>query len=88
MPITASLKVVNVELNKDIRDVKCTGAEKNKNIVDEDAKNTLYRLAFVHDDRRKRGTTVRDRLIVSVVLLSPIFGAKKWALSACQAESQ
>lgn len=57
MPIAACLKVVNVELNKDIRDVKCTGAEKNKNIVDEDAKNTLYRLTLVHDDRRKRGTT-------------------------------
>lgn len=36
-----------------------------------------------------QGTTVREKAEVgSLMLLSPIFGAKKWALSACQAESQ
>lgn len=36
-----------------------------------------------------QGTTVRDKTEVgSLMQLSPIFGAKKRALSACQAESQ
>ena len=79
----ACLTVVNVQLIQDIIIVKCPGSEQTENLEDE---NTHYTLALVHDDRR---TTVREKTEVgSLMRLSPIFGAKKWALSACQAESQ
>lgn len=51
----ARLRAVNVQLIKDIHAVKCPGAEQTENLVDKSTKNTHYKSALVHDDRRNMG---------------------------------
>lgn len=58
LPRAARRTVVNVQLIKDIRVVKCPGAEQTENLVDEGTKlkkKKHYKLALVHDDRRNTG---------------------------------
>lgn len=92
LPRAARRTVVNVQLIKDIRVVKCPGAEQTENLVDEGTKLkkkniTSWRWSMMIGGIR--GMTVREKTEVgSLMRLPPIFGAKKWALSACQAESQ
>jgi len=49
-------------------------------LLNKGIKNTHYKLALVHNDRRNTEG--------SLLQLPRVFGPKKWALSVCQAKSQ
>lgn len=65
--------------------LKMLRSQTTEYLLNEGIKDTHYKLALVLDDQQNSGGK-RLRLILILQLL-PVFGAKTWALSACQAEA-
>lgn len=61
MPRAACLRVVNIQLIKDIHAVKCPGAEQTENLVEGGTKKIPIKLALVHDDRRNTGDDCKGK---------------------------